>query len=48
MTFKDWEGKQNEAAQPHFFCKEKNTKNTKTLFWGEGGHLFPDFRFLRG
>ena len=41
MTFKEWEGK-------HWFCKEKKTLNTKTLFWGEGGHLFPNFRFLRG
>ena len=50
MTFKEWERKQNEAPQSQFFCKEekKNIKNTTTLFLGEGGHLFPDFRFLRG
>jgi len=34
MTFKEWEGKQNEAAQPQLFCKEKTLKTLEHCFGG--------------
>jgi hypothetical protein len=48
MMLKEMRAKKKQLPHSVSAGKEKHTKNTKTLFWGKGRHLFGDFCFSQG